>query len=147
VKPPIHRKKEGAMRSALRLAALAQGSHLNRMRRAALPIGQLVVVALGRVVGEVLDELPVVPVGVVEVDAVEVGDEASDAGIKPALHEGGEEVKQIHPAEFAGWRRSPHPLPSARGFGMTEAGDAVGGGQSGNRRRRASQTRAEVRPC
>src|SRR5262245_24625827 len=36
-------------------------------------VGQAVVVALGRVVGEVLHELPVVALGVVEVDAPTVG--------------------------------------------------------------------------
>ena len=65
-------KVDGSGRRVIRKAyEEARGRDHNH--EAALRIGQLIVVSLGRVLGEVLYELPVIPVGIVEVDALAVG--------------------------------------------------------------------------
>ena len=58
-----------------RLGMDANSANVKRVLR----VGQLIVVSLGRVLGEVLYEFPVIPFGIVEVDALPVGVRVRDS--------------------------------------------------------------------
>jgi hypothetical protein len=75
----IYTDKVGGSRRRVIRKAYEEARGRDHNQEAALRIGKLIVVSLGRLLGEVLYELPVIPVGIVEVDTFPVGVRVRDS--------------------------------------------------------------------